>query len=48
MLPLQQQGWLQELKDKCHFVHVCSLCFARRPSYQCKVEGAKDTQGAGA
>ena len=22
-------------KDKCHFMHVCSLCSAKHPSYQC-------------
>ena len=34
-------------KDKCHFAHVCQLCFAKHPAYQCKA-GAKDTQGEGA
>ena len=34
-------------KDKCHFTHVCQLCFAKHPAYQCKA-GAKDTQGEGA
>ena len=30
-------------KDKCHFAHVCQLCFAKHPAYQCKA-GAEDTQ----
>ena len=30
-------------KDKWRFVHLCQLCFARHPAYQCKA-GVKDTQ----
>ena len=33
--------------DKCHFTHVCTLCFAKHPSYQCKAS-KNDTQGAAA
>ena len=33
--------------DKCHFTHVCTLCFAKHPSYQCKTS-KNDAQGAAA
>ena len=33
--------------EKCHFAHVCTLCFAKHPSYQCKFN-KNDTQGAAA
>ena len=33
--------------DKCHFSHVCTLCFAKRSSYQCKAN-KNDRQGAAA
>ena len=33
---------------KCHFTHVCSLCFGQRPRHQCTAAASKaaDTQGA--
>ena len=35
---------------KCHFTHVCSICFGPRPRHQCASAAAKaaDTQGANA
>ena len=36
--------------DKCHFTHVCSLCFGQHPRHQCTAAANKtaDTQGANA
>ena len=37
---------------KCHFTHVCSLCFGQHPRHQCTAAASKaaskaaDTQGA--
>ena len=33
---------------KCHFTHVCSLCFGQRPRHQCTAAASKaaNTQGA--
>ena len=35
---------------KCHFTHVCSICFGSHPRHQCTTAGSKtaDTQGANA
>ena len=35
---------------KCHFTHVCSICFGTHPRHQCTAAASKtaDTQGANA
>ena len=34
---------------KCHFAHVCTVCFQKHPVLQCKQKAAaKDAAGAGA
>ena len=32
-------------KAKCHFEHVCTLCFGDHPAAECPQKDAKDTQG---
>ena len=32
-------------KSKCHFEHVCTLCFGNHPATECPQKDARDTQG---